>query len=110
MVFAPLNPLSPPSAGLAAFLWPSTVALSHRQPWLEAITLLAALGATFLILGFAVPVAHQRDLATKTGRATGAVVDHVLYSTGRHLELPVVDFIRSAFGRWVEPSDRFGVI
>jgi len=71
--------------------------------------LLAAVGAAFLILGIAVPVAHQLDLATKTGRATGTVVDHtlypgsgkmdhILYATGASSTLnPVIEF-RTASG------------
>jgi hypothetical protein len=67
------------------------------------------LGATFLILGIAVPVAHQLDLATKTGRAIGTVVDHslfpgsgkmdlILYATGASNTLrPVIEF-RTASG------------
>ncbi len=54
---------------------------------------LVAVGAIFLVLGIAVPVAYQRDLATKTGRATGIVVDHVLYWNGSHPSLrPVIAF------------------
>ncbi len=70
--------------------------------------LLAAVGAAFLILGVAVPVAHQLELATKTGRATGKVVDyvlatanevdHVIYATGdTSVGRPVVEF-RTASG------------
>jgi hypothetical protein len=71
--------------------------------------LLAAVGATLLILGIAIPVAHHLDLATKSGRATGTVVDHalypgsgkvdlILYATGRSNTLnPVVEF-RTAGG------------
>jgi hypothetical protein len=67
------------------------------------------LGAAFLILGIAVPVAHQLVLATKTGRATGTVVDHtlfpgsgkmdhILYATGASNTLrPVIEF-RTASG------------
>jgi hypothetical protein len=70
---------------------------------------LVAVGATFVILGVAVPVAHQLDLATKSGRATGTVVDHglfpgsgktdlILYATGASNTLrPVVEF-RTASG------------
>jgi hypothetical protein len=69
---------------------------------------LAAVGATFVIFGVAVPVAHQLDLATKTGRATGTVVDyalttrnevdHVLYATGKtNVGRPVIEF-RTASG------------
>lgn len=65
---------------------------------------LAAVGATFVILGIAVPVAHQLDLTTKTGQATGTVVDHtlypgsgkmdhILYATGASSTLnPVIEF------------------
>lgn len=85
--------------------------------------LLAAVGATFLILGIAVPVAHQLDLATKTGRAIGTVVDHtlfpgsgkmehVLYATGASNTLsPVIEF-RTASGvlqRFQNPKSWPGV-
>jgi hypothetical protein len=89
--------------------------------------LLAAVGATFLILGIAVPVAHQLDLATKTGRATGIVVDyvlttgsevdHVVYATGRtSIGNPVIEFGTAsglqvqfqAGKRWPGVADRIG--
>lgn len=93
----------------------------------KAGRLLAAAGAMFLILGIAVPVAHQLDLVTKTGRATGTVVDyvlttgsevdHVLYSTGRTSSgSPVIEF-RTASGAlqrfqagksWPGVADRTG--
>lgn len=84
---------------------------------------LAAVGATFLIFGIAVPVAHQFDLATKTGRATGTVVDHVLYRASGKVDLilyatgasntlrPVVEF-RTASGvlqRFQNPKSWPGV-
>lgn len=55
---------------------------------------LAAVGAIFLLLGIAVPVEIQLDLATKSGRATGIVVDHVLYqsASGSLSVRPVIDF------------------
>lgn len=84
---------------------------------------LAAVGATVLILGVAVPVAHQFDLATKTGRATGTVVGHalypgsakvdlILYATGASNTLrPVIEF-RTASGalqRFQNPKSWPGV-
>jgi hypothetical protein len=89
---------------------------------------LAAVGATFLILGIAIPVAHQLELTTKTGRATGTVVDHVLYTFSGKVDLilyatgasntlrPVVEF-RTASGAlqrvqvpksWPGVADRMG--
>lgn len=88
---------------------------------------LAAVGATFLILGIAVPIAHQVDLTTKTGRSTGTVVayvlttgsevDHVIYATGKtNVGDPLVEF-RTASGaqvqfsagrRWPGVADRMG--
>jgi hypothetical protein len=71
--------------------------------------LLAAVGATFLLLGIAIPVAHQLDLATKTGRATGIVIGHALYPGSGKVDLilnatgasntlrPVIEF-RTASG------------
>jgi hypothetical protein len=89
--------------------------------------LLAAVGAMFMILGIAVPVAHQLDLATKTGRAIGVVVDyvlinrseadHLLYATGTtNAGSPVIEF-RTASGAlqrfqahksWPGVADRIG--
>jgi hypothetical protein len=63
--------------------------------------LLVAIGAAFLILAIAVPAAYQHDLATKTGRARGTIVDYVIYSTGTGpwplARRPVIDF-RTAGG------------
>jgi hypothetical protein len=80
---------------------------------------LAAVGATFVILGIAIPVAHQLDLATKTGRATGIVVDydlqtgseadHVVYAAGmKSIGWPVIEF-RTASGavQRFETGNRF---
>ena len=63
--------------------------------------LLVAVGGMFLFLGIAVPLVHQHDLATKGGRATGTVVDHVLSLSPRgHPSLrPVIDFTTASGAR-----------
>ena len=75
--------------------------------------LLAAVGATFVILAIAVPVAHWFDIGTKTGRATGMVVDQVLSARdGRHLNLePVIEFrtARGVLQRFQPPQSWPGV-
>jgi hypothetical protein len=81
---------------------------------------LVAVGTTFVIIGIGASVSHQLDVAAKTGRATGTVVDYVIYDTGREFvpvgRDPVIEFSTAngerqryrSGGTWPGEADHVG--